>query len=619
MNPPEVNPSFENLLGYVKSSRGFDLTSYKRTTLMRRVTTRMRGVGIAEFEAYQDYLQVHPDEFAHLFDTVLINVTAFFRDPPAWEALAANQIPRIVDDMKPGEPIRVWSAGCSSGEEAFTIAMILAEKLGVSDFLSRVKIYATDIDEGALARARQAIYSLKDLEPAPAELVRKYFEPMSGNFAVRPDLRRSVVFGRHDLLSDAPISRIDLLVCRNTLMYMNSQPQQEIIRRFNFALKDRGFLFLGKAELLMTSGLFTPVDFRHRIFLKVKAGAGSRDVVPGLGPGAPPDFSSAEERIEQQAFASTPVAQIVISPSGELVLANDKAQNLFGITNQDIGKPVRDLPVFHRPAELGALIERASTERRPLTVTAVEHQLPNGTVQWLAIQLRPLFDVRANSLGVGVAFSDVTQAHILQNDLNRSLKDRERASQELQATSEELVTTNEELQSTVEELQTTNEELQSANEELEAMNEELQVSNEELRTQNAELRGSSSSGDEARSFLTSVMNSVGLAVVAVDGQLRVQVWNHEAENLWGMPAKDVLGLRLPDLDFSLPMEQLEAPLKRCVTSPGEKTELVLDALNRDGKPAKFRVVCTPRLGPGELRPGATVLFQELRHEGDAES
>lgn len=225
MNLPHKDVDFENLLQYLRTNRGFDFTGYKRSTLMRRVTKQMQYLNIENFANYQDYLEVHPDEFKTLFNTILINVTAFFRDPLAWEYLAKEIIPNIIKNKQKNEQVRIWSAGCASGEEAYTLAIILAEILGIEDFRHRVKIYATDIDEEALNQARQASYSVKNIHAVPLELRDKYFDLVNKNYVFHQDLRRAVIFGRHDLLQDTPISRLDLLVCRNTLMYFNSETQ----------------------------------------------------------------------------------------------------------------------------------------------------------------------------------------------------------------------------------------------------------------------------------------------------------------------------------------------------------------------------------------------------------
>lgn len=261
---------FEALLENLQQTHGFQITGYKRPTIMRRVSKRMKMLGIGDFGRYSDYLQAHQEEFTELFNTILINVTSFFRDPEAWDYFAKAIVTKIVAEKEDGHTIKIWNAGCASGEESYTIAMVLMEALGDDVFRKRVKIYATDIDERALAQARLGIYKAADLQEIPSSLREKYFDQAEDNLEFRRDLRRSILFGRHDLLKDPPISKLDLLICRNTLMYFNSISQKKIVANFHFALNDKGYLFLGKSELLLSHyKLFIPVDKRYRIFSKV--------------------------------------------------------------------------------------------------------------------------------------------------------------------------------------------------------------------------------------------------------------------------------------------------------------------------------------------------------------
>src|SRR5829696_4717253 len=214
-----MTPEFEALLEFLRSHRGFDFTGYKRNSLFRRMTRRLQVVGLSTFEDYQDYLEVHPDEFAALFDTILINVTDFFRDRLAWRHVAERIVPKILAAKNETESVRAWSAACSTGQEAYSLAMLLAEALGPEAFRKRVKIYATDVDEEALAIARQGQYRLAQMTSVPPSLLAKYFERNGDTFTFRNEFRRAIIFGRHDLVSDAPIGRVDLLACRNVLMY----------------------------------------------------------------------------------------------------------------------------------------------------------------------------------------------------------------------------------------------------------------------------------------------------------------------------------------------------------------------------------------------------------------
>ena len=281
----ESAAEFEVLLAHLKQSRGFDFTAYKRASLMRRVLVRMQQLGLKRFAAYLDFLEVDPEEFTRLFNTILINVTSFFRDPANWEYLRDEVLPGLIGTPEASSPIRVWSAGCASGEEAYSIAILLAEALGTDAFRERVKIYATDVDEEALSQARHAAYAPRAIEDVPPRLLERYFDRQEDRFAFNKDLRRAVIFGRHDLIQDAPISRVDLLICRNCLMYFNSEAQARILARFHFALVPRGVLFLGKAEtLLAQSATFEPVERETAPLRQDRAPAG----------GAAPDLHESE-------------------------------------------------------------------------------------------------------------------------------------------------------------------------------------------------------------------------------------------------------------------------------------------------------------------------------------
>ncbi len=608
----DANPKFEALLGYIKRSRGFDFTGYKRSSLVRRVERRMQNINVETYDDYLDYLEVHPEEFSLLFNTVLINVTTFFRDALAWQCLTQEVIPQIVEARSSAdEPIRVWSAGCASGEEAYTLAIVLAEALGPEQFRQRVKIYATDIDDEALSQARQASYQPKVLQSLPQDLLLRYFERSGDRHVFRSDLRRSVIFGRHDLVQDAPISRLDLLVCRNTLMYFNAETQNRVLARLHFALKGGGFLFLGKAEMLLTHAhLFTPIDLKHRIFSKVPK-LNLRDRLLGLAQASEPEVAShltRQTRLREAASDVAPVAQVAIDHNGILVLTNERARLLFGLKPHDLNRPFRDLELSYRPVELRSHIERVLSEQRPLVLSNIECLLPDSEIQYLEVQLLPLLD-EGSPLGVSISFTDVTLYKRLQGQLQRSSQELETAYEELQSINEELETTNEELQSTVEELETTNEELQSTNEEMETMNEELQSTNEELQAINEELRQRTDELNTTNAFLGSILTGLRTGVVVVDRQISILIWNHRAEDLWGLRADEAQGQFFLNLDIGLPVEQLRGII-RSVLLGSAYEELLLDATNRRGRIVQCRVICTPLIGPGDENQGVILLMEE---------
>src|SRR5919198_104527 len=495
--------AFDDLLEFLKLNRGFDFTGYKRSSLERRIRKRMQEIGVETFSDYQDHLEVHPDEFRELFNTICINVTGFFRDKESWDSLVAEILPPLIAAIPAREPVRVWCAGCASGEEAYTTAIVLAEALGLQRYAERVKIYATDVDDDALATARQGTYPRERLDEVSPELVERYFEENGGGLTFRKDLRRTVIFGRNDLVQDAPISRIDLLLCRNTLMYFNAETQARVLGRFHFSLNERGFLFLGKSEMLITrADRFTAVSTKARVFRKVRQPSLRDRLLAAAqeGDGAGPDVGQLFH-LREGSFDAGPVAQVAVDHTGQLVLANQQARALFGLASADLGRSFRDLELSY---------------------------------------------------------------------------------EELQSTVEELETTNEGLQSTNEELETTNEELQSTNEELETMNEELQSTNDELEAMNEDQRERASELDRLNLFLEGILGNLGVGVVVLDHEQRVQLWNGSASDLWGLRESEVRTQHFLQLDIGFPVEALKSPIRKALADGGQPSDVVVEAGNRRG-------------------------------------
>ncbi|WP_103383706.1 CheR family methyltransferase [Pseudonocardia dioxanivorans] len=607
----QPDPGFEALLQHLKQTRGFDFTGYKRSSLVRRVARRMSQVGVSEYGDYLDHLELHAEEFTALFNTILINVTGFFRDADAWEFLRTEVLPDLLASKGSTEPVRVWSAGCASGEEAYTLAIVLAEMLGPAEFRDRVKIYATDVDEEALSYARHGTYSEREVGGVPDELRERYFEQVGGRFTFRKDLRRSVIFGRNDLVQDAPISRIDLLVCRNTLMYFNAETQARILARFHFGLAEHGVLFLGKAEMLLSHGsLFLPVDLKRRTFRKTprvspQNGTLFADPPPLVTRSSPESI----DLLRDEAVLASPLAQVVLNGEGIVAVVNRQAEVLFGISMRDVGRPFRDLELSYRPLELRRHIEKALDERRTVRVTDVTYHRGPEVVH-LEVQVSPLVGGDSEPLGVSVAFHDVTDFRRLQDELEQANRQLETAYEELQSTNEELETTNEELQSTVEELETTNEELQSTNEELETMNEELQSTNDELQTINDELQDRTSELDRSNEFLETILTSLRAGVVVVGTELVVQVWNHQAEELWGLRRDEAVGEHLLNLDIGLPLDLVRPVVRGTLAGEDGPQEVTLAAVNRRGRTIEVRVVASPLRGDGGTVVGAILTMEE---------
>jgi two-component system CheB/CheR fusion protein len=599
---------FETLLACLRDSRGFNYTGYKRLTIVRRIGQRCAELGLTSFAAYQDYLQVHADEFGIVFDKILINVTAFFRDPPAWEYLRQEIVPKII--ARSGT-IRIWSSGTASGEEAYSAAILFCEALGPEAFLRRVKIYATDVDEAALNKAR-AGYLEKDLEALDTDLRSRYFEPQgSDRYAFKTALRRALIFGRHDLMSDAPISKLDLLICRNTLMYFTAEAQGRVLARFHYALDEEGYLFLGRAEMLLMHGsIFEPVDLKQRVFRKVPrpplrerlmilAQSGNSDATEQV---------TKQIRLHELAAEGSPYAQLLVDTAGNLVQVNQAARRLLDVRTVDIGKPLKDLELSYRPADLRGPIDQVLRARRDLLVPGVDHPAFDGSSRRFDVHFVPLLDDGSAVVGTSVTFIDITKEAGLRTELERAKQEVETAYEELQSSNEELETTNEELQSTVEELETTNEELQSTNEELETMNEELESTNAELHGTNNELQQRTDIANRLNKFMNAILGNIKLGAAVLDADLDVRVWNERAADLWGVRSDEAVGVPFFDLDIGLPTKELRPMIRSVLRGKPPSEEKDVDAVTRRGKRIKVRVSATALVGRG--RAGGVVLVME---------
>src|SRR5437899_1292739 len=576
----EAGPEFEKLIEHLRDTRGFDFTGYKRASLLRRVSLRCSELGIDSFRAYLDYLQVHTEEYGSLFNKILINVQECCRDQETWDYLAGKVIPRIA--AKTGE-IRVWSTGTSSGEEAYSAAILLCEALGEESFVDRVKIYATDVDEEALAKARGG-YTAKELASVDDGLRLRYFERQGERFMFRTALRRTIIFGRHDLTQDAPISRLDLLICRNTLIYFMAETQGRILARFHYALNDDGYLFLGRAEMLLThAALFTPVDVKERIFTKVAslhlqdrlvllAQSGSKEATNHI---------ARQLRVRELTTEGTPYPQIVVDAAGILISAKQPARLLFTIPADDLGRSLKDLELSYKPVDLRTPIDRINRERRPVSLPSVEIKRGDGTPGLYDIHAAPLIDDDGSLVGIVINYVDITHASQLRSEL-------ERLGQELQSHKEELETTNEELQSTNEELETLNEELESTNAELNSINTDLQ-----LRTREVE---------RLNTLLLAVTGNIEVGAAVLDGGMRVQLWNERAADLWGVRSEEVIGHAFFNLDIRLPADELRGLVRAGAGGRPPHDELVVKATTRKGREIRCRVIAHA-IGNGDQPAG----------------
>ena len=557
-------PAFRRLLEMLLTEHRFDLNEYKTASLLRRIRARMSAVRVDGFDTYVDYIRGSAQEAAALFNSVLINVTGFFRDPEAWEALRTDALPALVAAASTSGRLRVWSAGCSTGEEAYSAAILIADALGDAAAHVDVKIFATDVDDDALVTARQAGFRTGQLKDVPGDVIERHFNADGHLYRVRRELRRWCIFGRHNIALDPPLSQIDLLICRNVLIYFKAGLQERLLARFNFAVRDGGILFLGRSESMMVrSCTFVPGSSKWRIFRRSNVG-GTPDIAPvreagaaGEAPALAP--SAAEGRASVGSVVRALPSPVFLVGAGDIVLDwNEAAVALYEIAAESaVGRQFRDLDLSYRAEGLRARIEDVKRAVAGVRLDNVTFTRRSGEMLTVDFWVTRVYDDASRSVAVLVAAWDGTAMARLRDEIVRLGEQHAVAAEELQTTNEELETTNEELQSANEELETINEELQATNEELITTVDELQAANAAQAAQSAELHRLSL-------YHASVVNSVQDAVIVLDHRFTVTSWNPAAEHLFGVPATAALGRDF----FSLPVGTLAQNARMAVARIG---------------------------------------------------
>ncbi|WP_372623417.1 chemotaxis protein CheB [Falsiroseomonas sp.] len=540
----------EAICEILRARVGHDFSGYKDKTFFRRVQRRMQVLRLGSIDTYVAHLREDADEAGHLFRDLLISVTGFFRDQDAFAVLAERVVPVLFKDRGADDTVRIWVPGCATGEEAYSLAILLLEHLEHRTAAPRVQIFATDIDETALGVARSGRYPAAMMDGISPERLGRFFSFDGVAYSVAKEVRELCVFSSHSVIRDAPFSRIDMVSCRNLLIYMGGQLQDQVIPLFHYALRPGGFLFLGVSETVTRYvDLFTPEDRGQRIFRRRR---GSSSVVPpqvrtvaqtgarGWSSTLPPHqgrlTGAAELRHEVDAFAAAHFAppHVVVNGDGEVV---HQSANLGKYLDPAPGPPSRQLlSMLHRGLRLdvrSALREAAETRRQALR-PRVEIEFDDRrllialTVAALPSRhgAEPLFMVVFADHGPSMPRLETpgpSSAGAPRDDaiehLEHELRDvRER----LQSMSEEYESTTEELKSANEEMVSVNEELQSTNEELETSKEELQSVNEELRTANLELSGKIEELDLANADLRNLFDSTQIATVFLDRHLVIR-------------------------------------------------------------------------------------------------
>ncbi|WP_149539327.1 chemotaxis protein CheB [Siccirubricoccus phaeus] len=557
----------EAICGVLRARIGHDFSGYKDKTFFRRVQRRMQVLRLPDLDAYLARLRQDPEEAATLFRDLLIGVTGFFRDADAFAALAERVIPALFEGRGADDTVRVWVPGCATGEEAYSLAILLRERMDAQPGGPQAQIFATDIDEAALAVARRGRYPACMMSGVAPERLARFFAGDGAAYAASKELRDLCVFSTHSVIRDAPFSRIDLVSCRNLLIYLGGQLQEQVIPLFHYALRPGGFLFLGVSETITRhADLFTPEDKAHRIFRRRQHApiAGVPLQIQPAAQGAMRPWRAAPPPRRAYAGGGTGLRQavesfvleqftpphVVVNRDGDIV---HQSARLGKYLEPTTGAPSRQLLSMARRGlrlELRAALREAVETRRQAVRPRVEVEVEDRrqaialTVAPLPVRddADPLFVVLFADLGPPLPRTDAPMpaGAELQGDgavvqLERELRDtRER----LQSTVEEYETATEELKSANEEMVSVNEELQSANEELETSKEELQSVNEELRTANFALSGKVDELDRANADLRNLFDSTQIATVFLDQHLVIRSFTPAVTAIFNLVATD---------------------------------------------------------------------------------
>lgn len=632
------------VLGLLRARTRYDFRCYKSATLLRRTQRRMALLHIEDFPLYLQYLREHADEVDALVRDLLISVTDFFRDAEAWEVLEHQVIEPLVRNAPAETPIRVWVPGCATGEEPYSVAMLLFEQLQRAGKSCPLQIFASDIDRTAIDYARHALYPqtiAADVSPAR---LQRFFTPVKDDhhFRVNKSVREAIVFAEQNLVGDPPFSKLDLICCRNVMIYLKPDVQHKLISLFHFALRETGYLFLGSAETVgRQEELFAPVSRKWRIYRK-KDGKAQRDVeFPLVGPthrDLEPSHSSHQRREFRLANLAQQRLLDWLAPSA--VLIDQKWQILYFSGNCDAylthssGAPTQDLLMKLRPGlrtKVRGAVQRAMSEGETVMVTS---RMKRGT-RFVPVQItaRPIRQHDEDELLILLVFEDVAEGQetaatgsrsegprpvlaeteIDNDDVVRHLEDELAATREdLQSTIEQLGASNEEFKASNEEVMSVNEELQSSNEELETSKEELQSLNEELHTVNAQLSTKVDELEARNNDLKNLINSTDIATLCLDRAQRIKWFTPAITRLQRLVPADI-GRRIGDFSLEKCGAQL---LEHAEGVLHHLTPMELEVCTDDGRTYLRRVI--PYRTDDNRIDGVVVSFFDITRRRQAE-
>jgi two-component system CheB/CheR fusion protein len=581
---------------------GHDFSNYKRVTVLRRIERRISVHELPDLPAYARFMHEQPEEAQALLKDLLISVTNFFRDREAFEALERNIIPKLFESKSAQDHVRIWVAGCATGEEAYSVAMLLAEYTMHLPSAPKVQVFATDIDEQAIASARDGYYTLNDAADVSPERLRHFFTKEADGYRVRRELREMVLFAHHNVIKDPPFSHLDMATCRNLLIYFNRTAQDRVMELFHFALNPGGYLFLGNSESINgAADFYLAVDKEHHIYQSRAVAARIplvvTDILPSLRPDLRPKEEVAQEAralerlsyadVHQRLLEQYAPPSIIVNEEFDVVHISERAGRY---TQMSGGEPSYNLLNIVRPElrlELRTALYQAMQRRTNVESRGLQVQI-DGQLQIVNLQVRPvmreddaahgfilvLFEETREATGDERAHAEGMTETAANEPVARQLEDElVRVKAQLRATVEQYEVQHEELRASNEELQALNEELRSAAEELETSKEELQSGNEELMTVNQELKIKIEELSQANNDFKNLMASTEVGTIFLDRSLRVKLFTPPANRVFNFIPADT-GRPLSDITHSLKQVNLL-----------ETAEHVLDTL----KPAESEV------------------------------
>ena len=538
--------AFNQILFLLRERSGVDFSYYKQPTFYRRIARRIAIVKKENLSEYLKFLRSDKSELDALFLDVLIPVTSFFRDPETFLELKETVFPAILKNKLINEPIRIWIAGCSTGEEAFSIAICLKEFLGEKSSKIKIQIFASDISEKAIKKARTAIYTKANLEKLSENQRNNYFVKNNGNYEVNKMIRDMCVFAPHNFLQDPPFAKIDLISCRNVLIYMDTFLQKKAFSTFHYALKENGFLLLGKSETIgVSSDLFSQVNKIEKIYLRKSLPGRLHHVVSDIREEALKIRTKAisKQEINHSDFRKSAEALMILkSPASVVINEHNDIVHIHGnitpFLQSPQGKPTHNIIKMAREGlafELRNTIHKVKKEQSSVLKENIPIKV-NEVSSLISIEIIPLpdtiemhyliqFEKEIVEPDDAEKKSETGNINLIQNQNQHLEKELSQIREDMRYITEDMEATNEEMQSAIEEMQSSNEEMQSLNEELETSKEELQSTNEELTIVNQELQDKQDQLNDAQYYAESIITTVRESLIVLDKSLRIKTAN----------------------------------------------------------------------------------------------